>query len=55
MPGCRGIQKTRHPAGPGHRAQSYGQFIDLYSGKSPTQYERRIVLQAYQYYWLTEI
>jgi amylosucrase len=32
----------------------YGHFIDLYSGKSPTQYERRIVLQAYQFYWLTE-
>jgi len=33
----------------------YGQFIDLYSGKSPAQYDRRIVLQAYQFYWLTEI
>jgi amylosucrase len=33
----------------------YSQFIDLYSGKSPAQYDRRIVLQAYQFYWLTEI
>ncbi|MGZ8908077.1 MAG: alpha-glucosidase C-terminal domain-containing protein, partial [Methylobacter sp.] len=33
----------------------YGQFVDLYSGRSPAQYDRRIVLQAYQFYWLTEI
>jgi amylosucrase len=33
----------------------YGKFTDLYSGRSPTQYDRRIVLQAYQFYWLTEI
>jgi amylosucrase len=33
----------------------YGKFTDLYSGRSPTQYDWRIVLQAYQFYWLTEI
>ena len=33
----------------------YAHFIDLYSGRSPAQYDRRIVLQAYQFYWLTEI
>lgn len=31
------------------------QFIDLYSGRNPAQYGRRIVLQAWQFYWLTEI
>lgn len=33
----------------------YGQFIDLFSGRKPVQYDRRIVLQGYQFYWLTEI
>jgi amylosucrase len=33
----------------------YAQFIDLYSGRNPAQYDRRIVLPAYQFYWLTEI
>jgi amylosucrase len=32
-----------------------GRFIDLYSGRSPAQHQRRIVLPAYQFYWLTEI
>ncbi|MGR8953514.1 MAG: alpha-glucosidase C-terminal domain-containing protein, partial [Gammaproteobacteria bacterium] len=33
----------------------YAQFIDLYSGKNPAQYDRRIVLPPYQFYWLSEI
>lgn len=33
----------------------FGQFIDLYSGSKPAQYDRRIVLQGFQFYWLTEI
>lgn len=27
----------------------YGQFVDLYTGRSPAQYERRIVLQAFNF------
>jgi amylosucrase len=30
-----------------------GHFIDLYSGSKPTWYDRWIVLQPYQFYWLT--
>ena len=30
----------------------YGRFIDLYSGKKPSQQDERIVLQGYQFYWL---
>jgi amylosucrase len=33
----------------------YAQFSDLYSGRNPAQYDRRIVLPPYQFYWLTEI
>ncbi|MGZ8188329.1 MAG: alpha-glucosidase C-terminal domain-containing protein, partial [Methylosarcina sp.] len=33
----------------------YSHFMDLYSGRNPAQYDRRIVLQPYQFYWLTEI
>lgn len=33
----------------------YGQFTDLYTGRNPAQYDRRIVLHAHQFYWLTEI
>ncbi len=33
----------------------HGQFCDIYTGRSPTQYDHRIVLHAYQFYWLTEI
>ncbi|ESS71834.1 amylosucrase Ams [Methyloglobulus morosus KoM1] len=33
----------------------YGQFNDLYTGRNIAQYDRQIVLQAYQFYWLTEI
>ncbi|MDO9160773.1 MAG: alpha-amylase family glycosyl hydrolase [Methylococcaceae bacterium] len=33
----------------------YAQFIDLYNGCKPTQYNRQIVLPPYQFYWLTEI
>ncbi len=40
-------------SGPG--MNSYGHFIDLYTGRSPAQFERQIILQAYQFYWLTEI
>ncbi len=32
----------------------YTRFIDLYSGKKPFQHDERIVLQGYQFYWLTE-
>ena len=39
----------------GNGINLYAHFIDLYSGRSPAQYDRRIVLQAYQFYWLTEI
>ncbi|GBO55006.1 sucrose phosphorylase [Pseudanabaena sp. lw0831] len=33
---------------------AYSQFIDLYSGKKPSQHDECIVLQGYQFYWLTE-
>jgi len=33
----------------------HARFIDLYSGKNPAQYDRRIVLPPYQFYWLSEI
>jgi amylosucrase len=33
----------------------YGHFIDLYSGRNPAQFDRHVVLQPYQFYWLTEI
>jgi amylosucrase len=28
---------------------------DLYSGRRPSQFDRRLVLQSYQFYWLTRI
>lgn len=31
------------------------QFIDLYSGGKPAQFEQQVVLQGYQFYWLTQI
>ncbi|WP_262964150.1 alpha-amylase family glycosyl hydrolase [Methylobacter psychrophilus] len=33
----------------------YNHFVDLYSGRSPAQHDRQIILQPYQFYWLTEI
>ena len=33
----------------------HGQLIDLYSGSRPAQFENRIVLSPYQFYWLTHI
>lgn len=30
------------------------QWVDLYSGRMATQYDDRLVLQPYQFYWLTE-
>ncbi|MDP3334579.1 MAG: alpha-glucosidase C-terminal domain-containing protein, partial [Methylococcaceae bacterium] len=33
----------------------YAQFIDLYNGCKPAQYNRQIVLPPYQFYWLMEI
>ena len=33
---------------------AYSQFVDLYSGKKPSQHDESIVLQGYQFYWLTE-
>jgi amylosucrase len=33
---------------------AYSQFVDLYSGKMPSQHDDRIVLQGYQFYWLTD-
>ena len=39
----------------GRGIKLYGHFIDLYSGRSPTRHDRRIVLQPYQFYWLTDI
>ncbi|PPD46324.1 MAG: alpha-amylase [Methylobacter sp.] len=39
----------------GRGVNLHGQFIDLYSGQKPTQYDRRIVLQGHQFYWLTEM
>ncbi|MGR8929390.1 MAG: alpha-amylase family glycosyl hydrolase [Gammaproteobacteria bacterium] len=32
-----------------------GQFIELISGSKPAQYEQQIVLQGFQFYWLTQI
>ncbi|WGV25233.1 amylosucrase [Halotia branconii] len=32
----------------------YGQFVDLYSGIKPEQYDGRITVEGYQFYWLTE-
>ncbi|OYQ64169.1 alpha-amylase [Pseudanabaena sp. SR411] len=33
---------------------AYSQFIDLYTGKKPSQHDERIVLHGYQFCWLTE-
>lgn len=33
----------------------YAQFIDLYTGRKPAQFDQQIVLQAHQFYWLTEV
>lgn len=38
-----------------HGIDPYGQFIDLYTGSKPAQFEQRIVLQGFQFYWLTQI
>jgi amylosucrase len=35
--------------------KKYGQFIDLYSGKKPEQYEHHIALSGYKFYWLTQV
>jgi len=32
----------------------YSRFVDLYSGKMPSQHDGRIVLHGYQFYWLTD-
>jgi len=32
----------------------YSRFVDLYSSKMPSQHDGRIVLQGYQFYWLTD-
>ena len=32
----------------------YSQFVDLYSGKMPSQHDGHIVLHGYQFYWLTD-
>jgi amylosucrase len=39
----------------GNGISLYSQFTDLYSGRNPAQYDRRIVLPSYHFYWLTEI
>lgn len=31
----------------------YGQFVDLYTGSKPAQFDHRIILNPYQFYWLT--
>jgi amylosucrase len=31
----------------------HGQFIDLYTGSKPAQFDQRIVLNPYQFYWLS--
>ncbi|MBH8572285.1 alpha-amylase [Nostocaceae cyanobacterium CENA369] len=33
---------------------SYSKFVDLYTGIKPEQCDSRIILQGYQFYWLTE-
>jgi amylosucrase len=33
---------------------AYSRFIDLYTGKQPSQHDERIVLNGYQFCWLTE-
>ncbi|OKH45240.1 alpha-amylase [Calothrix sp. HK-06] len=33
---------------------TYGKFVDLYSGIKPEQSDGRIILEGYQFYWLTE-
>jgi amylosucrase len=33
----------------------HNHFVDLYSGRSPAQHDRQIILQPYQFYWLTAI
>jgi amylosucrase len=33
---------------------AYSRFIDLYTGKKPSQHDERIVLNGYQFCWLTE-
>ncbi|MGY6277186.1 alpha-amylase family glycosyl hydrolase [Methylomonas sp. MgM2] len=38
-----------------HGIDPYGQFIDLYTGGKPAQFEQRVVLHGFQFYWLTQI
>ena len=33
---------------------SHSQLIDLYTGKSPTQFKDQLVIQPYHFYWLNE-
>jgi amylosucrase len=36
------------------RLAERSQWVDLYSSRIATQYDDRLVLQPYQFYWLTE-
>lgn len=38
-----------------HGFDPYTPFIDLYTGSKPAQFEQRIVLQGFHFYWLTPI
>ena len=33
---------------------AYSRFVDLYTGKKPSQHDERIILNGYQFCWLTE-
>jgi amylosucrase len=39
----------------GHGVHEDAQFIDLFSGRRPGQENGQIVLEPYQFYWLTEL
>lgn len=39
----------------GYGINLHAQFMDLYSGSRPAQFDHQIILQGYQFYWLTEL
>ncbi len=35
--------------------RTFDRFVDLYTGRSPSRFDSRLVLQSYQFYWLSEV
>jgi amylosucrase len=39
----------------GHGVRPLARYSDLFSGRRPARFDTRVVLQGYQFYWLTEV